>query len=133
MEPAGHPRCHDCHDDCDDRDDDCYDDCYDGCYDDCYDDRDGCCDIVIMIVMVVSMTRKVTKWHVSGSDGPLLLHHLLASELLHRPPIWNDWKALPRILKTFCNISQSLFQQFSILILEYPWNIWKTQILSTCD
>ena len=104
MEPAGDPRCHDCHDD---RDDDCYDDCYD--------DRDGCCDIVIMNVMVVSMTRKVTKWHVSGSDGPLLLHHLLASELLHSPPLWNDWKALPRILKTFCNISQSFFQQFSIL------------------
>ena len=71
--------------------------------------------IVIMIVMVGSMTRKVTKWHVSGSDGPLLLHHLLASELLHSPPLWNDWKALPRILKTFCNISQSFFQQFSIL------------------
>ena len=89
--------------------------------------------IVIMIVMVGSMTRKVTKWHVSGSDGPLLLHHLLASELLHSPPLWNDWKALPRILKTFCNISQSLFQQFSILILEYPWYIWKTQILNTSD
>ena len=42
MEPAGHPRCHDCDGCYDDCYGDCYDDFYGACYDDCYDDRDGC-------------------------------------------------------------------------------------------
>ena len=53
--------------------------------------------------------------YISGSNGPFLLHHLLASELLHRPPLWNDRKALPRILNTICNIPHCFIQQFSIL------------------
>merc|ERR1712226_140008 len=34
----------------------------------------------------------------AGSDGPFLLHYLLATELLHRSPLWNDRETLPRVL-----------------------------------